>query len=86
MRAVEWLLKREIQVLATDLPTIDDARLIQPDQPLPMHVRILESGIPIVECLTNLQSLPANEFILSAFPLKLVGADGGPCRAVGIVE
>jgi len=86
IEAGDWLIENQIRSLAVDLPTVDDARLVKPDQPLPVHVKILSADIPIVECLTDLDSLPNQGFIFSALPLKLGGADGSPCRAAAIIE
>ena len=38
----------------------------------------------IVENLCNLEGLGAGPYTLSVLPLRLTGADGGPCRAVAI--
>ena len=35
--------------------------------------------------LTNLKALEDKSFILAAFPMKIVGADGSPVRAVAIL-
>jgi arylformamidase len=86
LEAGDWLIQHKIRSLAVDLPTVDDARLVKPDKPLPVHVNILKADIPIVECLTDLDRLPAQGFVFSALPLKLKGADGSPCRAVAIVD
>ncbi len=86
MSAADWLIAQKPKAIATDLPTLDDARLIRPDQPLPVHVRVLGADIPIVECLTDIHRIPKGEFILVAFPLKLVGADGSLARVVALVE
>jgi kynurenine formamidase len=41
----------------------------------------LGASLPVVENLCGLDGLPAR-FRLSAFPLRLRGADGSPVRAV----
>lgn len=86
LEAGDWLIDNHIRSLAVDLPTVDDARLIKPDQPLPVHVKILSADMPIVECLTGLERLPTQGFIFSALPLKLEGADGSPSRAIAIID
>ncbi len=84
--AAEWLLAQEVRALAVDLPSIDDVNLMRPGQPLPVHVKILGAGVPIIECLNNLHRLPAVGFTLGAFPLPLSGADGSPARVVAWLD
>jgi kynurenine formamidase len=40
----------------------------------------------IIENLCNLRQLIHKEFIFSALPLKIEGADGSPVRACAIIE
>jgi len=35
-----------------------------------------------VECLANLEKLPAKGFTVTVLPLKIGGGSGGPCRVV----
>jgi kynurenine formamidase len=39
----------------------------------------------IVENLTNLDAIPGDAFELVATPLKVLGRDGSPVRAIAIV-
>ncbi|MFB6235972.1 MAG: cyclase family protein [Halopenitus sp.] len=54
-----------------------------PDEPagVPAHHELLGAGLPIVENLRNLGSLP-ERFTLYAFPLPVAEGDGAPVRAV----
>ncbi|TKX60322.1 cyclase family protein [Halorubrum sp. SS7] len=52
----------------------------EPDE-TPAHDVLLGASLPIVENLCGLDGVPAR-FRLSAFPLRLRGADGSPVRAV----
>lgn len=45
------------------------------------HTNLLEKGIPIIEGL-DLSKVEEGEYTLSAFPLKFIGIDGSPVRAV----
>jgi kynurenine formamidase len=49
------------------------------------HLALLGAGIIVVEALANLDKLPPR-FTLCCLPLKLVGRDGSPVRAVAVVE
>jgi arylformamidase len=52
-----------------------------PTQHFPVHHRLLGAGIWILEGL-RLAGVPEGEYPLACLPLRLVGADGSPCRAV----
>ena len=45
------------------------------------HTNLLSKGIPIIEGL-DLSKAEDGEYLLSAFPLKFMGIDGSPCRAI----
>jgi kynurenine formamidase len=50
------------------------------------HKSALQKNILIIENLTNLQSVPVNEFIFSCLPLNIENGDGSPVRAVAMIE
>ena len=39
-----------------------------------------------LECLANLEQLPARGFRVTVLPLKLEGGTGGPCRVVAVID
>lgn len=47
----------------------------------PTHVTLLEAGVVIVEGL-DLSAVEPGEYTLACLPLKVVGGDGAPARAV----
>ena len=49
-----------------------------------VHQALFIHNILIVEGLANLEKLPAS-FSFMALPLRLVGIDGSPVRAIAIV-
>jgi len=59
---------------------------IDQSKPWPNHQTALGAGIPLVENLMGLDRLPRLGFLFSALPLKIVGGDGAPARAVAILE
>ena len=63
--------------------------VISPDRvgstDFPIHRIFLAQNTIMIENLTNLQALPAKEFMFSCFPLKIEQADGSPVRAVAII-
>ena len=46
---------------------------------------MLPNGIPLIEELANLESLPPRCFFL-ALPLKIKGGSGSPLRPIALVE
>ncbi|MCO8246274.1 MULTISPECIES: cyclase family protein [unclassified Haladaptatus] len=69
-----------IDALNVDSTPTQNARDDEPDG-IPAHHALLGSDHLILENLTNLDGLP-ERFRLSAFPLAVADADGGPVRAV----
>lgn len=51
----------------------------------PVHTALLAAGIPIVEHLNNLDSLPHEAFTFTALPLPFVGLATSPVRAVAAI-
>src|SRR5207253_3211891 len=65
----------------SDLPLSSLADLSRP-----AHTILLGSEIPIVEHLTNLQSLPDQGFRFFAVPVKVKGFGTFPVRVFGVLE
>jgi arylformamidase len=59
---------------------------IDQSKPWPNHQLALGAGIPLIENLMGLEHLGRSSFVLSALPVKIVGGDGAPARAVAVVE
>ncbi len=75
--AAHWLLAHNVPLLGVDAPSVDpfDA------DPLEVHRILLSGGIVILEGV-DLDRVPAGRYELIALPLKIVGGDGSPARAV----
>lgn len=73
------LIDLDIKGIGGDFPSMDAAD--GDKQNFPVHHRLLEHGILILENLTNLQKLPEGLFTLVALPLK-IDTDGAPARVV----
>lgn len=66
-----------VRLLGVDTPSVDRFD----DQKLPVHRRLVQHGIAILEGLL-LTDVPAGVYELVALPLRLVGFDASPVRAV----
>lgn len=81
--AAQWLVdERNINAIGLDTPSIDYGQSTE----FKSHVILLSKNIPAFENLTNLDQLPAKEFLVIALPMKIKDGSGGPLRIVAIVE
>lgn len=76
------LIRRGAALVGIDSLNIDDTR----DGRRPVHTRVLQEGIPIVEHLTGLEALPETGFRFFAVPVKVKGLGSFPVRAFALVE
>jgi len=72
-----YLQERGVVLVGLDVPSVDALDSTE----LPLHRALAACGISILESL-DLAAVPAGRYELIALPLKLVGADGSPVRAV----
>jgi arylformamidase len=75
--AASLLVARGAVIVGIDSHNIDDTD----DRARPAHSILLRAGIPIVEHLCNLESLPPSGFRFYAVPVKVVGMGTFPVRA-----
>ncbi len=75
--ACDFLVSRGVVLLGVDVPSVDELN----SKTLPIHHALATHGIYILESL-HLQNVPVGAYRLTALPLRLVGADGSPVRAI----
>jgi arylformamidase len=80
--AAQYLRDKGAALVGIDSLNIDDIS----GGTRPVHSILLAAGIPIVEHLTNLSSLPIDGFTFSAAPPKIVGMGTFPVRAHAILN
>ncbi|MDP8926309.1 MAG: cyclase family protein [Actinomycetota bacterium] len=73
--AAEALAEASPSALGLDF-AVDEAK------PWPNHTILLGADVLLIENLMSLPELPRDGFDVMAFPLKLVGENGGPTRVV----
>jgi arylformamidase len=73
----EWLRERKVKLLGLDLPSVDpiDAKK------LTNHYALAAVHVAIVESL-DLSEIEAGIYHFAALPLKILGGDAGPVRAI----
>jgi arylformamidase len=79
--AADWLLARGIRLVGIDAPSVELA--IERDGPV--HRALLGAGVVIVENL-DLTDIAPGGYRLACLPLRIMGGDGAPARAVLIRE
>ncbi|HTT16570.1 MAG TPA: cyclase family protein [Thermoplasmata archaeon] len=73
----ERLLRAGVRLVGIDALSVER----DPSGRFPVHRRLLEAGVPILEGLL-LEAAPAGTYRLGCLPLAVRGGDGGPSRAV----
>lgn len=74
---VEWLAGRGVKLIGIDTPSVD----LFASKDLPAHKMFLKHDVAILEGIV-LDGVPDGHYELIALPLKLVGFDASPVRAV----
>lgn len=82
LETAERLIAGGAALVGIDSLNIDDTR----NRARPVHTRLLEARIPIVEHLTALDQLPRRGFRLFAVPAKFAGMDSFPVRAFAMIQ
>jgi arylformamidase len=72
-----WLVERGVRLVGIDFLSVEAYGA----SGHPTHHVLLEAGVIIVEGL-DLSSVEAGVYTLVCLPLKVLGADGGPARAI----
>jgi arylformamidase len=75
--AAQWLVKKDVRLVGVDYLSVQRYRHAEART----HHILLGAGITIVEGL-NLNEIVPGNYQLVCLPLKLVGADGAPARAI----
>lgn len=77
LSAADLLVECGVQLVGLDVPSVDLP-------PFPIHLKLLGSGMVILENLTNLAAIQSETFYLVAAPLKITGRDASPVRAIAL--
>lgn len=72
----EWLVQRGVRLIGVDYLSVAPYQ-----DPVPTHRILLQAGVVIVEGL-NLSDVRQGRYNLYCLPMKLVGAEGAPARAI----
>lgn len=83
--AISFLIERGIRVMALDTPSPDDGGAIACKDDSPIHKKLLENGVVLIEYLSNTDCLMADKkYWFFALPLKIKNCDGAPSRVIAV--
>jgi len=77
VKAAEIIVERRLGLVGTDCMDVESEDAAD----LPVHKLLLGAGVLILENL-DLRAVTPGKYRLLCFPLKLLGAEASPCRAV----
>ena len=80
--ATKFLAGFDVPLIGMDFPNIDSVEETISGTPAPNHQIYLGTGGVLLENLLELAQIPDDRFELLALPLRLIGGDGCPCRAI----
>jgi arylformamidase len=75
----DWCVAQNVILVGLDCLTEEPG-----DKHFPVHRRLLEAGIPILEYIRNLGALTQRRVWLCAQPVLVEGAEGAPVRAIAL--
>ncbi len=85
--AVRFLIEqRDIIGLGVETIGTDAGQAHLMDPPYPAHTLLHGAGLYGLQCLENLDQLPATGTLIVAAPLKIAGGSGSPVRVLAFVE
>jgi arylformamidase len=76
-KLIDYLAEKGVTLVGIDTPSVDPYE----SENLPAHQAALRRDVAILEGLV-LENVPAGIYELIALPLRLVGFDGSPVRAI----
>ena len=78
MAILDQLIDANVSIVGVDTGSVDS------EESFPIHKRLLENDILIIENLTDLKEVANKAFEFTALPLN-VRLDGAPCRVIAKV-
>jgi D-apiose dehydrogenase len=79
-----WLVERKVALLGVEPPSVADVNSLE--ELTVVHRILLGGGVTIVEGLAHLDQLQSAIVEFIALPLRIVGGDGCPVRAIAIEQ
>jgi arylformamidase len=81
--AMDYLIENGMKLIALDTPSPDCGDSISELDDSPIHKKLLEKGIIIIEYLNNTEEIQMDkDYQIIALPLKIRNVDGSPARII----
>lgn len=77
-----WLVDRRVALIGVEPPSVADVNNMQ--ELTDVHQTLFRGDVVIVEGLANLDQIKAGSVHFIALPMKIMGGDGSPVRAIAI--
>lgn len=84
--AVEWMVKRDVRGFGVETINTDAGQSYAWPIAYPCHNLMHGANKLGLQCLTNLDQLPATGAIIVSAPLKIKGGSGSPLRVLALVQ
>jgi len=78
-----WLVEHQVRLVGVEPPSVADVN--NSEELTDVHQTLFRGGIVIVEGLCNLDQIETERCEFIALPLRMVGGDGCPVRAIAMV-
>lgn len=78
----QWMVERKVKLLGVEPPSVADVNNLQ--ELTEVHQTLFRGNVMIVEGLANLDQITTATVEFIALPLKVMGGDGSPVRAIAI--
>ena len=81
---IDALIAKKVRATGGDIASADNCADIK-GQPV-AHLKALGAGMPIFEALVNMKEVVGRRFTFVGLPLKLVGCEASPVRAIALLD
>ncbi|GAB5405273.1 MAG: cyclase family protein [Aureliella sp.] len=82
LKLANWLVERQVAMIGVEGPSVADVNNMT--ELTDVHQTLFRGNVLIVEALANLDQLSQEVVQFIALPMKVVGGDGSPVRAIAI--
>lgn len=82
LELAEWLVARQVALVGVEPPSVADVNNLR--ELTDVHQTLFRGNVAVVEGLAHLDQITAPRVEFIALPLKIVGGDGSPVRAIAI--
>ncbi len=84
LELAKWLVGKEVALVGVEPPSVADVNNMQ--ELTDVHQTLFRGNVVIVEGLSNLDQVTSPTVQFIALPMKIIGGDGSPVRAIAIED